>query len=100
MNADGSGVHLFAADGWDDMMPSWSRDGHWVYFACRPSGVLQVRKKALGDGSTVQLTKHGGGEPREAPDGRPVFYGIPDKGVRKIEGWRRGDTCARAGRSS
>ena len=84
MNADGSGAHLFAADRWDDMMPSWSRDGRWVYFACKPDGLLQVCRKQAGGGPTLQLTKHGGGEPRESPDGRTVFYGTEDKGVWQV----------------
>ena len=84
MNADGTAAHPFAADAWDDMMPSWSRDGQTIYFACRPVGLMQVCKKALSGGATVQMTKRGGGEPRESPNGRTVFYGIVEKGIWQV----------------
>lgn len=61
MNADGSDSHLFAADPWDDMMPSWSKDGHSIYFACKPNGVLQVCKREINGGVTLTLTRQGGG---------------------------------------
>jgi Tol biopolymer transport system component len=74
MNADGTQPHIFASDAWDDMMPSWSHDGLWIYFACKVGGTLKVCRKAVAGGETESITTRTGGEPRESPDGRFVFY--------------------------
>ena len=74
MNSDGSHPRIFAADPWDDMMPSWSHDGHSIYFACKLNGTVQVCRKPTGGGATSFVTTNGGGEPRESPDGRFIFY--------------------------
>jgi serine/threonine protein kinase/Tol biopolymer transport system component len=84
MNPDGSKAHIFASDAWDDMMPSWSHDGRSIYFTCKIGGTLHVCSKALGGGSTKVLTiESGGGDPRESPDARFVFYAGP-KGIWKV----------------
>lgn len=74
MNADGSQPRILAADRWDNMMPSWSNDGAWIYFACKINGIVQVCRKRFDGGATMPITTSGGGEPRESPDGRLVFY--------------------------
>lgn len=78
MNADGSQPYLVTADPWDDMMPSWSHDGQTIYFACRIDGRLEVCSKPASGGQAKQITKNGGGEVREAPDRRNVFYSKPN----------------------
>jgi Tol biopolymer transport system component len=75
MNQDGSKAHIFANDSWDDMTPSWSHDGQWIYYTCDIKSALQVCRKPVGGGSTKVLTSERGGlDPRESPDGRFVFY--------------------------
>ncbi|MBV9269334.1 MAG: PD40 domain-containing protein, partial [Acidobacteriaceae bacterium] len=75
MNADGSHLRALTNDSWDDMMPSWSHDGQWIYFTCKIKGVLQVCRKPVVGGPTMALTsKAGGSDPRESPDGQSVFY--------------------------
>lgn len=41
-------------------MPSWSRDGHWLYFASNRSGDDQVWRVPATGGEAVQVTKQGG----------------------------------------
>jgi Tol biopolymer transport system component len=83
MSADGSNPHLFAADPWDDMMPSWSHDGRWIYFTCRINGTVEVCRKPVGAGTTTPITSKGGSDPRESPDGRFVFYAAT-KGIWQV----------------
>jgi dipeptidyl aminopeptidase/acylaminoacyl peptidase len=83
MSADGSNPHVFAADPWDDMMPSWSHDGRWVYFTCRINGEVQVCRKPVGTGATMPIASKGGSDPRESPDGRFVFYAAT-KGIWQV----------------
>ena len=57
-----------------DAQPSWSHDGQVIYFMSARSGTHQVWKmRADGSGQT-QLTKGGGYQAFESPDGRSVFY--------------------------
>ena len=78
MDADGSHAHVLTSNASDDMMPSWSHEGRWVYFTCKIKGALQVCRKPVGGGPTMALTSDaGGGDPRESPDGQSVFYAGP-----------------------
>jgi len=64
----------------DTVIPSWSRDGHWLYFSSNHSGkVFQIWKIAVRNGAVagaapIQVTKNGGSTPFESPDGRQLFY--------------------------
>jgi Tol biopolymer transport system component/DNA-binding winged helix-turn-helix (wHTH) protein len=61
--------------GADNTVPSWSRDGKWLYFSSNrgnePTQVWKVPYPA--GGAVVQLTKNGGVGPIESPDGF-VYY--------------------------
>jgi Tol biopolymer transport system component len=57
-------------DGW----PSWSRDGRFVYFGSDRSGDWQVWKAPAEGGQAVQVTRKGGREAFESPDGKFVYY--------------------------
>ena len=54
--------------------PSWSHDGQWVYFNSTRSGSAQVWKVSPHGGSAIRVTQHGGVEPKEAADGRTLYY--------------------------
>jgi hypothetical protein len=67
-------------------VPSWSRDGKWVYFASNRSGAWQVWKQPVAGGPAVQVTEQGGFAAFESPDGKYVYYA---KG-RSVPGlWRK-----------
>jgi dipeptidyl aminopeptidase/acylaminoacyl peptidase len=57
-----------------DVRPGWSRDGRFVYFGSDRSGEWQVWKAPAEGGPAVQVTKGGGREAFESPDGRFIYY--------------------------
>ncbi|HWS88317.1 MAG TPA: protein kinase [Pyrinomonadaceae bacterium] len=57
-----------------DVRPSWSRDGRFVYFGSNRGGDWQVWKAPAEGGPAVQVTKRGGREAFESPDGAYVYY--------------------------
>jgi|GEM_PF-81036 len=65
--------------------PSWSRDGKWIYFGSNRSGTWQVWKAPSEGGQAVQVTKQGGREAFESPDGKFVYY---TKGPEATSLWR------------
>ena len=59
-----------------DALPSWSRDGKWIYFSSKRSGSWQIWKIAANlEGEAVQATHDGGFDGSESPDGRFLYYG-------------------------
>jgi Tol biopolymer transport system component/DNA-binding winged helix-turn-helix (wHTH) protein len=61
--------------GSDNLSPSWSRDGKWIYFASKHGGeAFQIWKMPFAGGAPVELTKHGGISPVESMDGRYLYY--------------------------
>jgi Tol biopolymer transport system component len=61
--------------GSDNLSPSWSRDGKWLYFASKHgSEPFQIWKMPFHGGSPVRLTKNGGISPVESPEGRYLYY--------------------------
>jgi Tol biopolymer transport system component len=58
----------------DNLVPNWSRDGRWVYFASNRSGMWQVWKTSAEGGQPVQVTTHGGFAAYPSVDGMTLFY--------------------------
>jgi len=63
----------------DNVIPSWSRDGHWVYFASNLRSGFQIWRVAINGGvaqpkSPTQITWNGGYTAFESMDGREVLY--------------------------
>ena len=79
VGASGGAPRRITTDPAGDMVPSWSRDGRWIYFASYRSGELQVWKVPVeGEESegaeAVQVTRQGGVVAFESPDGKWVYY--------------------------
>ncbi len=58
----------------NDVVPSWSRDGSWVYFASDRDGGWRVWKVPATGGAATPVSGPGGFAPLESPDGRFVYF--------------------------
>lgn len=58
----------------DCTIPSWSRDGKWIYFSSPQQGKWQVWKLPVDDGNAVQVTKGGGFAAVESVDRQYLYY--------------------------
>jgi Tol biopolymer transport system component len=58
-----------------DGLPTWSRDGKWIYFTSTASGPIPEiwRVGATGD-PLEQITHRGGFQPELSPDGKYLYY--------------------------
>lgn len=75
----------------EDVAPSWSNDGRWIYFASNRSGDFQIYKVSSATGESpssppVQVTTRGGLNAIESPDGKYLYFA---KGRGKRGLWRR-----------
>ena len=90
VSPEGGQPRRLTTDPAEDIVPSWSRDGRWIYFTSNRnadggSGRLQIWKMPADGGEAVQLTRQGGFEPMESPDGRWLYF-TQDRGSSSI--WR------------
>ena len=61
--------------GADNLVPSWSRDGRWIYFTSKQGdGPFQLWKVPSKGGAPVQITRTGGLAAVESTDGRWLYY--------------------------
>jgi Tol biopolymer transport system component len=75
VGTDGGHLRRLTAEPSIDGIPSWSGDGQWIYFASTRAAVLpDIWRVSSDGGQAVRLTRNGGFEPRESPDGRYLFY--------------------------
>jgi Tol biopolymer transport system component/DNA-binding winged helix-turn-helix (wHTH) protein len=63
---------------------SWSGDGQWIYFGSNRSGSWQIWKVPSAGGAATQLTRGGGLEAFESPDGGSLYFA----GFETIGIWR------------
>ena len=74
VGAGGGPPRPLVADPSDDVQPTWSRDGKWVYFGSDRGGRTQIWKVPAGGGAAVQVTRNGGFAAVESPDGKYLYY--------------------------
>jgi Tol biopolymer transport system component len=58
----------------DDVTPSVSHDGRWIYFSSARTGRWEVWRTPVDGGQAIQMTQKGGVVPFEASDGKEVYY--------------------------
>jgi len=73
VDPNGGSPRPLVQDRYNNPVPSWSRDGRWVYFASDRSGDWQVWKVAAEGGQPVQVTTQGGFAAWEGADGN-LYY--------------------------
>jgi len=74
IDVDGGPSRRVASDHSDGVVPSWSRDGQWIYFASPRTGQSEVWKVPAAGGEAIQLTKRGGFAAFESRDGKSLYY--------------------------
>jgi Tol biopolymer transport system component/DNA-binding winged helix-turn-helix (wHTH) protein len=57
-----------------ELLPSWSRDGKWIYFCSDRTSTFEIWKMPSAGGPAVRITRAGGFESMESPDGRFLYY--------------------------
>lgn len=58
----------------NEVMPSYSRDGRWVYFCSDRGGRENVWRMPSGGGEWHQMTRDGGCAAQESWDGKTLYY--------------------------
>jgi Tol biopolymer transport system component len=61
----------------DDVVPSWSADGQWIYFSSIRSGKWNIWKLRSSGGDPVQVTRQGGVHGIASADGNFLYYAKP-----------------------
>jgi len=74
VDSDGRNLHPILSTSFDCVVPSWSRDGRFIYYSANRDGVWQVWKHNLATGVDTQLTHQGGFDGLESTDGKTVYY--------------------------
>ena len=74
MASDGGQVRQLTSDEGDQMIPSWSGDGNWIYYASKQTGRYEIWKVSAKSGKRLQVTRAGGFVASESQDGRFLFY--------------------------
>jgi len=77
VRSDGGSPRVLTTDTSVDILPSWSRDGRWIYFGSDRSGAWQVWKAPSAGGQAIQVTQHGGVEAFESFDCQFLYFTKP-----------------------
>jgi Tol biopolymer transport system component len=85
VNVDSGKLRRFTSENYDEVVPSWSRDGRTIYYSANTNGVWQIWKRPVDGGASLQVTQGGGFGAWESADGRWLYY-TKDRGGRAI--WR------------
>jgi serine/threonine protein kinase/dipeptidyl aminopeptidase/acylaminoacyl peptidase len=79
IDATGGGPHPVITESSEDVTPTWSRDGEWIYYASNRSGRFEIWKAPAPSAGApaaapVQVTSAGGYSPHFSLDGKRLFY--------------------------
>jgi hypothetical protein len=58
----------------EDILPSWSGDGRWIYFGSRRSGDWQIWKIPAAGGQAMRVTRNGGNQAFESWGDQEIYY--------------------------
>jgi hypothetical protein len=72
---DGGHLRRMTSESSIDGVASWSAEGRWIYFSSTRAGAIpDIWRVSPGGGPATRMTRNGGFEPKESPDGRYLFY--------------------------
>ena len=74
VSPDGGPVKRLTSGPADESDPEWSRDGRWIYYGSNESGQSEIWRMHPDGTNRLQLTSENAFAPREAPDGRSLFF--------------------------
>ena len=75
IDASGSNLRPITHDPAEDILPSFSHDGKYIYFSSNRTGRFEIwRTPATGKGPDEPLTHNGGSFPHESWDGEVLYY--------------------------
>jgi Tol biopolymer transport system component len=75
MASDGGEVHrLTPAGESDEIIPSWSRDGKWIYYGSNRTGPYEIWKAPAQGGKGTQVTHKGGFVAFDSRNDRSLYY--------------------------
>jgi serine/threonine protein kinase len=77
IGVDGSGLRQVTHDPGDETRPSWSRDGHFLYFESNRTGRIEIWRTPAAGGAEEQVTHAGGLDAFESWDGRILYHRKP-----------------------
>jgi Tol biopolymer transport system component len=90
VRSDGGGLRRITSSASEDVVPSWSRDGKWIYFASDRSGGFQIWNVPAASGESAstpatQVTRSGGFNGIESLDSKYLYF---SKGRENAALWR------------
>lgn len=88
--APGGEARQITAERADDVAPSWSRNGQWVYFASDRGETWQIYRVPAGGGDPEPVTVGGGVAAAEAPDGGLLVIRPDKRGLWRLPPGRDG----------
>lgn len=86
VSAEGGAPRQLTTGPYREVRASWSRDGRWIYFGSNRGGDWQVWKVPFEGGEPLQVTRGGGREAMESPDGAFIYYAKqpPTRGIWRV----------------
>jgi Tol biopolymer transport system component len=74
IDADGGSPRRLTIDPGNKQMPTWSRDGRWIYFRSDREAAQEVWRIPATGGSEERVTHGGGNLAYESTDGKTLFF--------------------------
>ena len=80
IEASGASPRRLTHGAGDNIAPSWSHDGRWIYYGAKRSGRFEIWRVPSAGGAVRQVTRNGGYIAFESVDGSVLFYTLSEFG--------------------